>query len=81
MPVDMTHEELKAQLKVAQQVGEFDHIDEEAPDSYISMRLFENMDGRTFRVIDSSGMDSPFAGASDFGEWLSAEEAANWTEA
>ena len=78
MPNEMSEEELEAQLATAKSVDSFEHRNDEDEDDYIVAELYRTADGRHFRYIDSSGMNSPFAGAGNFGEWLEEKEVADW---
>lgn len=79
----MTEAEIEANLKTAKQLDEFDYIDpdeEEVSEGTYHAYLYEAKDGRVFRYVESSGMNSPFAGGGNIGDWLTPEEAKNWKE-
>jgi hypothetical protein len=80
MPTDMTSEEVDDFLHSAKQIDSFDFRNEDDDDDYFTMTLYESKDGRCFRIVESSGMDSRFSGAGNFGEWLTAEEIEKWHE-
>ena len=73
----MTDEEFEFHLPQAQKLEEHEHGSNEN-DTYIVAELRKCGDGRHFRYIESSGMDSIYAGAGEFGEWLDAGEVTKW---
>ncbi|MDP3633602.1 hypothetical protein [Phenylobacterium sp.] len=79
MATDMTPEELEAALKSGASIDSFDYRSEESEDDYIVAQLYRMPDGRLFRYVESSGMDSTFSGAGEFGQWLAASEQAGWS--
>lgn len=79
MPVPMSETETETFLGSSTELDTYDYRNEEDVDDYISAILYKTGDGRYFRYVSSSGMDSEFVGAGEFGEWLTAEEAKEWT--
>lgn len=80
MPSEMTPEELETARTSATAVDSYDYRNDDDEDDYFSASLYETTDGRRFRVVESSGMNSQFEGAGDIAEWLTDEEAKSWNE-
>lgn len=78
MATDMTPEELEAALRGGSSIDSFEHRSDENEDDYIVAQLYRTPEGRLFRYVESSGMDSTFSGAGEFGQWLEASEQAGW---
>lgn len=80
MPNPMEDGELETSMAAAVEVDsyEFEHPDD--GDNYVTAKLYKLDDGRHFRVVDGSGMNSIYDGASDIGEWLEPGEVASWTK-
>lgn len=76
---DMTAEELEAGLRSGSSIDSFEHRSDENEDDYIVAQLYRTPEGRLFRYVESSGMDSTFSGAGEFGQWLEASEQAGWS--
>jgi hypothetical protein len=76
----MSDTELEAALKTATLVeeGGYDSDASGDEDDYIIASLYKATDGRHFRVVTQSGMDSPYDGGDNTGEWLDAAEVATW---
>jgi hypothetical protein len=72
-PADLTYYRARAT-----RVETYEYRDEGNEDNYIVAELYRCADGRNFRFVESSGMDSVYTGSGDFGEWLTAEEAKKW---
>ena len=74
----MSPSELELALKSARQLEVHDYRNDDDEDDYISAVLYAVPDDRAFRLISSSGMNSKYCGAGNFGEWLTSEERAAW---
>ncbi|WP_298362798.1 hypothetical protein [uncultured Litoreibacter sp.] len=59
-------------------IGSHDHMDPADGDSYVTIHLYQAEDGRFFRHIEASGMNSVFSGAEDFIEWLGTSYDDSW---
>jgi len=80
MPSEMTTQELETSLASATQVDTYEFRNEDDEDDYFTATLYKARDGRHFRVVDSSGMNSQFDGSSGFGQRLTDKEVKNWNE-
>jgi hypothetical protein len=82
MPTEMTEEEVARELPRATLLssGGYQNPNEDQMDDYVTADLYQTAEGRQFRHVTQSGFDSPLSGAGDIGEWLTDEEAANWTD-
>lgn len=80
MATEMTAEELEAELKGSVAIDTYEHRSDDSEDDYIIASLHRTPQGRHFRYVESTGMNSDYAGASEFGEWLDADEVATWTQ-
>lgn len=80
MPNEMTQEEVETSLASATAVDSYEFRNEEDEDDYITATLYETKEGRLFRLVESTGMNSSFAGAGNIGEWLTDEEAKEWNK-
>jgi hypothetical protein len=80
MTTTMSDEELEAALKTATLVeeGGYDSDGGADEDDYVEASLYKMPDGRHFRLVTSSGMDSPYDGAGNIGEWLDPSEIGKW---
>jgi hypothetical protein len=76
----MTDEEIEKELSAADEIDSYEYRNPESEDDYIVAFLYETKAGRIFRYVESSGMDSSFAGAGNVGEWLTKAEEKNWKE-
>jgi len=79
MATDMTAEELEAALANAASIDSYEQRSDENEDDYVVAQLYRTPEGRLFRYVESSGMDSTFSGAGEFGQWLEASEQAGWS--
>lgn len=79
MPREMTPEDVAMALKTAGQLDVYDYRNDEDDDDYISAVLYGLPDGRLFRLVTASGMNSVHSGAGNIGEWLTDAERARWT--
>jgi hypothetical protein len=80
MPTQIDDDELDGVLATAGEIDSYDYRNPDDVDDYLSATLHSTPDGRHFRYVINSGMDSVFAGAGNFGEWLSPAELAKWSE-
>ncbi|CUH89862.1 hypothetical protein PH5382_03815 [Phaeobacter sp. CECT 5382] len=66
-------------LEVSELVEEHDNRNEDDEDDYYSIALYRHSDGRMFRYVAASGMNSVFGGAQGFiDQWLAEREVASW---
>ena len=77
----MSDDELETALRTATLVeeGGYDSSGDDQ-DDYVMASLYKAADGRHFRHVTQSGMDSPYDGAGNVGEWLDADEIGNWQQ-
>lgn len=80
MPKEMSEAELAHARDGAREIDTFEFRNEDDEDHYIEATLYQAKDGRKFRVVDASGMNSVLNGAAGGGEWITEAEAANWNE-
>lgn len=80
MATGMESDELEAALAGASEEASYSYRHEEATDNYVDATLYRTTGGRAFRLITGSGFDSPYMGAGNVGEWLSADEEARWSD-
>ena len=82
MPTTMSDEELETALQTATLVddGGYDSDVSGDEDDYVIASLYRAADGRNFRQVTESGMNSPFDGSGNIGEWLDSSEIANWNQ-
>lgn len=66
--------------EISTRVDEFDYVNSDDEDDYLSIALYKHPDGRHFRWIDGSGMNSVFVGVLGFDAWLSDDQIAKWKE-
>lgn len=64
--------------EISAKMDDFDYANEDDADDYFSVVLYKHSDGRHFRWIDASGMNSVFVGALGFDQWISDDQIANW---
>ena len=69
-----------ALLTASTQIGSSDWERGEDEDNYITARLYQAVDGKHFRYIESSGMNSRYGGAGNIVEWLESAEIATWNQ-
>src|SRR5262245_4281961 len=74
MPADIPDDELESIIELSTEVESLDYRNPEDFDDYFTSTLYRAPDGRSFRVVESSGMNSEFCGAGNFGEWLTEAE-------
>lgn len=80
MATTIEPETLEELLKASEVMDTYDFRDDEDEDDYIVARLYKAPDGRHFRYVESSGMNSAPSGAGNFGEWLAEDERVTWTQ-
>ncbi len=78
----MSDAELETALQTATLVeeGGYDSDASGDEDDYVVASLYKASDGRHFRHVTSSGMNSPYDGAGNIGEWLEATEIGKWEQ-
>ena len=64
--------------EISTRADDFDYANEDDADDYYTVVLYKHPDGRHYRWIDAFGMNSTFAGANGFDQWLSGDQVANW---
>ena len=69
-----------ALLQASTQIASSDWRRDEDEDSYITAQLYKTAGGRHFRYIESSGMNSSYAGAGKIVEWLEPGSVATWDQ-
>lgn len=74
MPTDMTAEEFELEQASASGGTDVSFQDDEDSDKYVTATAYTNANGRAWRHIESSGFNSCYDGAGDFGEWLADDE-------
>jgi hypothetical protein len=67
-----------ALLEASVQMASSDWRDDEDEDNFITARLYKTADGKHFRYIETSGMNSSYAGAGKIVEWLASGDVATW---
>jgi hypothetical protein len=67
-----------ALLEASTQIDSSDWRDDDDADNYITARLYRAANGKHFRYIESSGMNSSYAGAGNIVEWLAPGDVATW---
>ncbi|MFN3242940.1 MAG: hypothetical protein ACE37K_15680 [Planctomycetota bacterium] len=60
------------------ELDSYDYRNQDDEDDYVSATLYRTPDGRHFRFISATGMNTGWAGAADFGEWLVDGEEQTW---
>jgi hypothetical protein len=78
MATRMTTEEIEKQVRSAEQVDTHAYRNEHTEDDYFTAVLYKTKQGRYFRLIDQSGMNSQFSGSGNVGEWLEVSEVSSW---
>lgn len=80
MTTTMSDAELETALQNATLVDEggYDSDASGDEDDYVMASLYKAADGRHFRQVTESGMNSPYDGGGDIGEWLEDSEVAHW---
>ncbi len=76
----MSDTELETVLQTATLVEEYESSADGDEDDYVIASLYKASDGRHFRHVTSSGMNSPYDGAGNIGEWLDAAEIGQWNQ-
>ncbi|HKX92051.1 MAG TPA: hypothetical protein VJM15_06460 [Sphingomicrobium sp.] len=76
----MSDEELESALATATLVSEGGYDSDDDADDYVIASLYKAADGRHFRHVTSSGMNSPYDGSGNVGEWLDAADIGNWEQ-
>lgn len=66
--------------EISSRVDDFDFRNEDDEDDYFSIVLYKHPDGRHFRWIDGSGMNSVFVGALGLDQWISDDQLGSWKE-
>ena len=74
----MTEEEVEKELATAQELETYEHRNPDDEGDWIEAALYKSKSGRHFRYIESTGMESFYAGAGNIGERLSNEELEAW---
>lgn len=82
MAETMTEEELTDALEGAEAVkdGGYDAATSGDEDDYVFATLYKKGNGRYFRHITTSGMNSPYDGGMEIGEWLDLDEVDRWDD-
>ena len=71
-------EDSDALLEASTLMASSDWRDDGDEDNFITARLYKTADGKHFRYIESSGMNSRYAGAGKIVEWLAPGDIATW---
>ena len=56
--------------EISIRIEAFDYANDDDAEDHFSIELYKHPDGRHFRWIDASGMNSRFNGALGFDQWL-----------
>lgn len=60
-------------------IEEYDYQSEDDEDDYFSIALYKSADGRLFRYVIASGMNSVFHGAQEYiDKWFNEENISSW---
>lgn len=73
-------EDRDALLAASTKVASSDWRDEEDEEKHITAHLYKAVDGRHFRFIESSGMNTGYSGATGIVEWLEQGDIATWNQ-
>ena len=75
---DMSEDDI---TEISTRVDDFDYSNEDDVEDYFTIAFYKHPDGRHFRWIESSGMNSKFHGSHGFDQWLTNDQTANWKDA
>ena len=72
MAVEMSEEELASELEAVKgQAGQdIGYTNDDDSDDYVTATLYAAADGRSWRYVESTGFNTGYSGAGEFGEWL-----------
>lgn len=71
-------EDIDAMLASSELIASHDHVADGSEDGYVTMHLYKANDARYFRYVEASGMNSSFAGAMHFIEWIGTSYNESW---